>query len=89
MTRVIKFYASWCGPCQTYEPIFEEVKKENKENKNIEFYEVNIDKDKGNLATKFKVKSVPTTVLITSEGEVKNYVGLLTKKEITNLIKVI
>ena len=89
MTRVIKFYANWCGPCKRYGPIFEEVRKEYKDNNNIEFYEVNVDKDKNGLASKFKVKSVPTTVLITSEGKVKNYVGLLTKKEINKLIKVV
>ena len=46
MTRVIKFYANWCGPCKRYGPIFEEVKKEYKDNNNIEFYEVNVDKEK-------------------------------------------
>ena len=89
MTTVIKFYANWCGPCKRYGPIFEEVRKENKGNRNVKFYEVNIDKDKSGLASKFKVESIPTTVVITSEGIFKNYIGELSKEEVNKLIKVI
>jgi len=89
MTRVIKFYANWCGPCKRYGPIFEEVRKENKDNNNIQFYEVNVDKDDKKLASKFKVESIPTTVIITSEGVATKYIGELSKEEISKLIKVI
>ena len=89
MTRVIKFYANWCGPCKRYGPIFEEVKKEYKDNNNIEFYEVNVDKDDKKLASKFKVESIPTTVIVTSEGIAKKYIGELSKEKINKLIKVV
>ena len=89
MTRVIKFYANWSGPCKRYGPIFEEVRKEYKDNDNIEFYEVNVDKDKNGLASKFKVESIPTTVIVTSEGIAKKYIGELSKEKINKLIKVV
>ena len=89
MTRVIKFYANWGGPCKRYGPIFEEVRKEYKDNDNIEFYEVNVDKDKNGLASKFKVESIPTTVIVTSEGIAKKYIGELSKEKINKLIKVV
>ena len=89
MTRVIKFYANWCGPCKRYGPIFEEVRKEYKDSNNIEFYEVNVDKDDKKLASKFKVESIPTTVIVTSEGKVKKYIGELSKEKINKLIKVV
>ena len=89
MTRVIKFYANWCGPCKRFKPIFEEVKKEYKDNNSIQFYEVNVDKDKNGLASKFKVESIPTTVIVTSEGVTKKYIGELSKEKINKLLKVI
>ena len=89
MTRVIKFYANWCGPCKRYGPIFEEVRKEYKNNNNIEFYEVNVDKDVNGLASKFKIESIPTTVIVTSEGIAKKYIGELSKEKINKLIKVV
>ena len=38
----IKFYADWCGPCKTYDKIWQEVKSEVK---SIKFIEIDVDKD--------------------------------------------
>ena len=65
------------------------VKLYQKDNDNIEFYEVNVDKDKNGLASKFKVESIPTTVIVTSEGIAKKYIGELSKEKINKLIKVV
>ena len=38
---VVDFYATWCGPCKMFGPVFEEVSKES----NINFVKVDVDKE--------------------------------------------
>ena len=78
--KVIKFYADWCGPCQTYKSQWNKVVEELKDGE-IEFLDINVDKDTTGLAAKFNVKSIPHTVRVIDE-EVKTKTGLLTSKEL-------
>ena len=41
-TKAIKFYASWCGPCQVYAKTWDKVTSEIKD---VEFINIDIDKD--------------------------------------------
>ena len=41
MTKVIKFYANWCGPCRVYGKAWDKVVEELKDV--VEFQEVNIE----------------------------------------------
>ena len=47
--KILKFYAEWSGPCQTYAPIFESVTK----GANVEV--VNVDIDKGKECTDYYI----------------------------------
>ena len=82
-TKVIKFYATWCGPCKAYAPIFDKVKEEIADK--AEFVDVNIDKDTEGLAATYKIMSVPSTVVI-NDDETKKEVGLLTETQLKELI---
>jgi len=61
---VIKFSATWCGPCKSYTPVFESFADDNP---NVDFYAVDVD-DESELAQAFGVKSVPTTIFIPKDG---------------------
>jgi thioredoxin 1 len=67
---VLKFSASWCGPCKAYAPIFHKV-SEMKEFDGIEFKTIDADEEDGEeLIEKYKVMGVPTTVVLDENGEV-------------------
>lgn len=84
MKEVIKFYADWCGPCQTYAGIWEDVTPTYTDQ--VKFTNINVDNDTTGLAAKYKVRSIPFTVLIKEDGTEVTKTGLLTKNELTELI---
>ena len=87
MTKVIKFYADWCGPCRLYAKIFDKVSEEllSSSEGNIEFINVNVEEDTTGLAARYKVTSIPMTVVI-KNGEAKSSLGLLNEDNLKDLI---
>lgn len=82
MVKAIKFYADWCGPCKMYSKIWDKVAEEVE---GVEFVEIDVDKDTTGLAAKYKVRSIPMTVVIKEEDEIK-VTGLIQEKELKELI---
>tara|TARA_A100001201_G_scaffold143339_2_gene144572 strand:+ start:3844 stop:4104 length:261 start_codon:yes stop_codon:yes gene_type:complete len=85
MKDVIRFTADWCGPCRMYKPTWDEVVSENK--KNYNFIVVDVDKDNTGLAAKFKIRNIPSTVIVNEDGSFKKETGLLTTSKLLDLIK--
>ena len=83
MTKAIKFYADWCGPCKMYSKVWDKVVEKHKEN--VEFVEINVDKDTTGLAAEYKVRSIPFTV-VQKEGEVTKKTGIVKFEELEKLI---
>jgi len=82
-TVLIDFYADWCGPCKAYAPIVEAFATENED---IKVVKVNVD-DSGDLAIKYNAMSIPTTVVIKNGKEVNRAVGIISKSNLTELVK--
>jgi len=76
MIKVLDFYADWCGPCKMMEPIFEELKEEY-EGK-VEFESIDVE-EKGSLASKYQVMSIPTFVILEDGEEVDRRLGAMPK----------
>ncbi len=68
---IVKFGASWCGPCKQLAPIFESVSNEVE---GVVFGEVSID-DSGNLSTELGIRAVPTMILYRDGEEVERKMG--------------
>ena len=64
---VVDFFATWCGHCKMLAPTVEKMAELHPE---VHFYKVDIDEDM-DLATRFKVMSVPT-LLYFRRGVVAN-----------------
>lgn len=71
----IRFYANWCGPCKGFKPVWEKVEKELADK--AKFISVDIDKDTDGLAAKYKIRSIPSVVIL-EDSELKSLeVGVL------------
>lgn len=80
---VVDCYAPWCVPCKVLSPIMDELEKEYIGKAAI----IKMDVDENEeLATEFKIRSVPT-ILFFVKGELKNkIVGLKPKQTISAMI---
>lgn len=81
---VIDFYATWCGPCKTYKPIFDKVAKDYM--KKATFIRVDVDQFP-DLAVQYRISSIPTTIILTPDGNVYKSVGLLSEAQLSNKIE--
>ncbi len=79
---LLDFWASWCGPCRMVSPIVDEIADEHPE---IKVGKINVDEE-SELATEFKVMSIPSLFVIKGGEVVNSSVGAKTKNQILDMI---
>jgi thioredoxin 1 len=82
--KVLKFYATWCAPCQGLSMVVNGIKDQV----NIPFEDVNI-QEQLEIAAKYGIRSVPTMVIVDDEGvEIKRQSGMLNEEQLLAFIDV-
>ncbi len=81
---LVDFYAEWCGPCQTMNPIIDEVL--NELGGKIKLLKINIDKSP-QLAQQFAVRSIPNYILFKKGKILWRKGGLITKRDLNHALK--
>jgi thioredoxin 1 len=79
MKKILRFTASWCGPCKMLAKNLESVKSEMP----IEVVDIDVHPE---VATEFGIRGVPTLVMIEYGKENKRLVGMRSLKELEEWI---
>ena len=76
---LIDFYAPWCGPCKSLSPVLDELAKEYAGR--VDIYKVNVDAEP-ELASLFRIRTVPTLVFAPMQGNPHITSGAPTKGQL-------
>lgn len=80
--KLLQFKAVWCNPCKQQTKEFEENPLD------IELQPIDVDEDNEDLATKYKVMSIPTMILLSDNEEILNrWTGFTKSSTINEFIK--
>jgi thioredoxin 1 len=81
--KLLKFYAEWCGPCKGLTMIINGAK--DKIDIPIEDYDID---NEMFMAQDYKIRSVPTIVLVDDKNqEIRRHVGLLSEEKLLEFLK--
>ncbi len=79
---VIDFWASWCGPCQAFKPVFENASEKHTD---ATFASCNTE-EQTELASMFKIQSIPTLVVFREGIGIFGQPGMLPAEALDELM---
>ena len=79
---LLDFWAPWCGPCQMVGPLVDEIARERSD---IKVGKINVSEQR-ELASQFRVMSIPTLMVIKDGKIVNQALGAMPKQQILELL---
>ena len=80
----VDFWAVWCGPCKTMEPVVERLAA--KFGGNVTFGKLNVDEHSA-VATKYEVQSIPTFMMFKNGAPVDAVIGTMPEAALEQRIR--
>lgn len=80
---LIDFWAPWCAPCRMVGPTIDELSGEMQGKAKI--CKINVD-EQGELASAFRVASIPTILVISGGKVVNSVIGVRQKEELKRML---
>ena len=77
MKKILYFSAPWCGPCKTLGPIIDALSS------TINVEKINVDNYQSQSA-KYRVRNIPTLILVENGVEKDRIIGLKSQEDILN-----
>jgi len=79
---LVDFWATWCGPCQSFGPIYEEVSEKYPD---VVFAKVNTEEQR-ELSGHFQVRSIPTLMIFREQVIIFSQPGAIPGSMLEDLI---
>ena len=81
---IIDYWAPWCGPCQSFGPVYEEISAKE-EYADIVFAKVNTEAEQ-ELAAHFQIRSIPTLMILREKVILFSQAGALPGSALEDVI---